>query len=469
MSQGLLMKSAATTKSIQRIFNKQRDFFNSNHTKDVGFRVEQLKKLYRAIQKHEDPLYDALWKDLHKSKIEAYGSEIGLSLHETSFALKHIHSWTRSEKIGGQLLFPLSKARVESEPYGVTLTISPYNYPFSVCILPLIGSIAAGNCSILKPSEFSAHTTNLISTIVEETFDEEYIAVVQGDRTVTQSLLSLPLNYIFFIGSTAVGKLVMEAAAKNVIPLTLELSGKNHTIVDRDITLNTVAKRIIWSKFLNMGQSCTTIDVLHVHKDVKNKLLDKLKQYIVTFHGNNQEESKHYGRLINKKHFDRLSGYLNEGTVVCGGTIKEKELYISPTIIDQIPEDAAILHEEIFGPILPIVEYENLDELLLNIHLKPTPLAISIFSNDTRIQDKVINGTTSGSIIVNNSLSQGTSPKIPHGGVGASGFGRVHGKYTFDAFSYKRSIVQHQTLFDLPGQFPPYNNMALTMLRKLFK
>lgn len=458
-----------TQASICEILEKQRVFFGTHRTKNVEFRIEQLKGLKAAILAYEGKITEALYNDLHKSEAEAYSTEIGLCLREISYNTKHLKSWVKPLKVRSPIFFPLSKSFVLYEPYGIVFVIAPWNYPFQVVVTPLIGAIAAGNCAVLKPSELSPSTSQVIQDMIEEYFQEDYICVVQGDADVAQKLLEQRFDYILYTGSGFVGKIVMRAAAEHLTPLTLELGGKNPCIVDNDIDLEKTARRITWGKLVNTGQTCVAPDYLLVHKEVKENLVSRIKENVFEFYGDKIEGSKDYGRIINEKHFNRLSEYLEEGEIVFGGDTDLSELYIAPTLIENMPVDAKVMQEEIFGPILPIIEYSDITEAIAFVNKRPKPLALYIFSNNRDIQRKVLKETSSGGACINDVVIHVTSLNLPFGGVGKSGFGRYHGKASFELFSNKRSVMKQTALFDLKTRFPPYTEAGFKVVKRLLK
>jgi aldehyde dehydrogenase (NAD+) len=455
--------------SIHEILEKQRVFFGTHRTKNVDFRIEQLRELKTAILAYESKIREALYNDLHKSKAEAYSTEIGLCLREISYNTKHLKSWAKPLKVRSPIFFPLSKSFVLYEPYGIVFIIAPWNYPFQLIITPLIGAIAAGNCAVLKPSELSPSTAQVIQDMIEEHFREDYISVIQGDAEVAQKLLEQRFDYIFYTGSGFVGKIVMRAAAEHLTPLTLELGGKNPCIVDNDIDLEKTARRITWGKLVNTGQTCVAPDYLLVHNEVKENLVGRIKENVFEFYGDDIKRSIDYGRIINERHFNRLSEYLEEGDIIFGGDTDPSELYIAPTLIENVPIDAKVMQEEIFGPILPIIEYSNITETIAFVNKRPKPLALYIFSNNRNIQRRVLKETSSGGACINDVVIHVTSLNLPFGGVGRSGFGRYHGKASFELFSNKRSVMKQTALFDLKTRFPPSTEAGFKMVKRLLK
>jgi len=454
---------------MKNTLEKQRTFFTSGNTKSFKFRTEMLNRLGEAISHFEGDILEALRKDLNRSKVEGYITEIHHCLAEISFAHKNLKKWMKPQRVGGSKLFPLSKGFVVSEPLGTCLIVSPWNYPFSLAILPLIASIAAGNCSVIKPSEISKNTEAVISEMISRYFDEQYISVVCGGPEVSQELLKERFDYIFFTGGENVGKIVMKAAAENVTPVTLELGGKSPCIVDEDCHLQKAARRITWGKFLNAGQTCVAPDYLLVKESVKDELVTEMRKYILKFYGENPQNSGDYGRIISENHFDRLNGLLREGKVIFGGKTNRQKLYISPTLIEEIPDNARIMDEEIFGPLLPILTFGRVSEAVDFINGRPKPLALYVFSRSKEFQQTIISETSSGGVCINDTIVHLTSSKLPFGGVGNSGFGKYHGKAGFDAFSNQKSILRQTLLFDVPKRFPPTDEKDLKVLRAILK
>ena len=448
---------------------KHRIFFGTGETKSFIFRNKMLNRLGEAISGFEGEILKALKKDLGRSKVDGYTTEIHHCLAEISFALKNLKKWMRPQRVGGSKLFPLSKGFVVSEPLGTCLIVSPWNYPFSLAILPLIASIAAGNCTVIKPSEISKHTEAVIFEMISKYFDEKYISVICGGPEISRELLKEKFDYIFFTGGETVGKIVMKAAAENVTPITLELGGKSPCIVDENCDLQKAARRITWGKFLNAGQTCVAPDYLLVKENVKDELIIGIQKYILEFYGENPQDSRDYGRIINENHFDRLNELLKEGEVIFGGITNREKLYISPTLIEEIPEKTRIMNEEIFGPLLPILEFGRLSEAVDFINRRPKPLALYIFSRNKEFQQRIISETSSGGVCINDTIVHLTAPNLPFGGVGNSGFGKYHGKAGFDAFSNQKSVLRQTSLFDMPKRFPPTKEKDLKILRAILK
>lgn len=443
---------------IRDKFNNSKAFFNTHKTKNLKFRKQQLKLLSKNIKNHENELLDALYKDLGKSKVEAYATEIGMLLKSIKLMRKELKNWPKTKQTDTPLyLFP-TKSYIKKEPYGTVLIIGPFNYPVQLVFEPLIGAIAAGNTAIVKPSELTPHVAIVIKDIIEDTFDEAYVSVVEGGIEETQTLLSLPFDYMFFTGSEKVGKIVYEAAARKLIPVTLELGGKSPVIVDDTANIKVASERISFGKFTNAGQTCVAPDYILVQRKVKNDLIKALKKTITEFYGENIEKSPDFGRIVNQKHFNRLNDLIqiHKDNVVFGGNSSKEDLYIEPTLLDNITNDNKIMKEEIFGPILPIITYDNFDEVLEIIQSKSKPLSLYLFSEDENMTHRVVEELSFGGGAINDTLMHLANPNLPFGGVGSSGIGQYHGKYSFDTFSHMKSYTFKSTRLESSLFFPPY-------------
>ncbi len=439
---------------IVNSISKQREFFRLNNTKGVEFRLEQLKKLKRLIIKRELDIEAALWEDLHKSPEEAYLTEISIVMQELDNHLKHLKKWAEPQKVKTPIhLFP-SSSTIIYEPLGIALIVAPWNYPFQLVINPLIGAISSGCCAMIKPSPNATATAKLIEEMIKELYSPNYIDIVLGGREVNELLFEQKFDIIFFTGSTALGKVVSKAAAENLTPLVLELGGKSPCIVDHDANLDVAAKRIIWGKFINAGQTCIAPDYLLVHKSIKDKLLVKLKRYITEMYGDNVIDSRVYPRIISDQAMGRLKELMNEGDVYCGGEVDEQQRYIAPTIIDNIRPESLIMQEEIFGPILPVMTFGDISEVFYYLSQKEKPLALYYFGKDG---DNVLSKTTSGGACINDTLMHITNHNLPFGGVGSSGMGRYHGKDSFLIFSNIRGVVKTAVWIDIPLKYAPFN------------
>ncbi|OLS36165.1 aldehyde dehydrogenase [Bacillus sp. MRMR6] len=450
------------------LVSKQRNFFLSGKTKDVSYRIEALKLLAQVIRSHETELMDALKKDLNKSRFDSYITEIGIVLEEIRFTLKHVKDWSQPRRVKSALAQAGSKSYIYPEPYGVTLIISPWNYPFQLAIAPLIGAIAAGNCTLLKPSELTPETSKLLAKLLHENFPEEYITVVQGDAQTSQFLLKEKLDYIFFTGSVPVGKVIMEAAAKNLTPVTLELGGKSPCIVHKDANLKLAAKRIAWGKFINAGQTCVAPDYLYVHREIKKQFTQLLIEAIKELYSEDVFKTGEFTRIVSERHFNRLKTFLIDGKPVYGGKYAIDLLTIEPTVLVDISWEDSVMQDEIFGPILPILEYENDNFMMTKINERPKPLALYIFSESKDFQDKILSNISFGGGCINDTVYHLSSPYLPFGGVGESGIGAYHGKGSFDVFTHEKSILKQTTRFDLPFRYPNRKN-ALKQIKMFIK
>jgi aldehyde dehydrogenase (NAD+) len=460
------MSTTNANTDIKTLLADQKRFFNTGKTKDIGFRKEKLETLHRVLGENEEKVLNALGHDLSKSLYEGYLTEFGIILDEIRFAKKHLTKWARPRRVRTHLFqFPAS-SYIYPEPYGISLIISPWNYPFQLIMAPLIGSIMAGNCSVVKPSEFTPRTSQVIGEIIGKSFDPEYVAVVQGDAQLSKALLAEPFDYIFFTGSQAIGKIVMEAAAKHLTPVTLELGGKSPCIVDRGVDLERTAKRIVSGKFINAGQTCIAPDYLLVHRSVKTALLNRIESYIHRFYGEDPQQSSDYPRIINDSHFMRLTGFLHAGSIISGGQTDREDLYIAPTLLDNISWDDPVMQEEIFGPILPVIGYDNLSEAIARVRLLPRPLALYFFSTNRQDKERVIKDISFGGGCINDTLLHFATPYLPFGGIGSSGMGSYHGKASFDTFSHQKSILKKPLGIDIPLRYPPFKN-KLKVLKKL--
>ena len=454
-----------TLSPISDIIQQQREFFATGKTKDVAFRLEQLKRLKQAIIDNQAAILEAVNADLNKPEFEAYATEIAV-VREIDYAIKHLKSWVKPKKVSTSIeQFP-SSACIYPEPLGVVLIISPWNYPFQLMISPLVGAIAAGNCAILKPSELAANTSRIVTQITKKTFDPAYITSIEGGVETSQELLAEKFDHIFFTGGTKIGQLVMEAAAKHLTPVTLELGGKSPCIVDSNVHIEHAAKRIAWGKFINAGQTCIAPDYLLVDRTVKNDLLTSIKQYIQEFYGDDPAKSPDYGRIINQRHFERLASFLSEGQPYIGGQTNPEERYIAPTIIDGVDWDTPVMQEEIFGPILPVLEYSDLSDAIAKINARPKPLALYLFSKDQQKQERVLQETSSGGVCINDTVMQVGVSELPFGGVGSSGIGSYHGKASFDTFSHQKSVLKRSFLLDLDWRYAPYQG-KLKLIKRI--
>ncbi|MHC1702587.1 MAG: aldehyde dehydrogenase [Tenuifilaceae bacterium] len=456
---------------IDNAFKSKKIFFDKGNTKTYGFRITQLKKLKKSISKYEKRVIEALSKDMHKPEMEAYMSEIGVLYEEISYTVTNLKSWMKPHSQRTPLVLHPSLSKVYAEPLGIILIIGPWNYPFQLLMAPLIGAIAAGNCAILKPSDNTKNTAAVIEEMIKETFDEDYISVVTGPGAMVgpQLIEKYPFNHIFFTGSPNVGKQVMAMASKHLTPVTLELGGKSPVIVDKSANLDIAAKRITWAKFFNAGQTCVAPDYMLVHEDVKDEIVSKLKECIKDFYNENPAESEHYTHIVNLKRFNTIVDYLKGVNIIHGGQFDSANRFIAPTLVDSIPEDHPLLHEEIFGPILPIITFKETQEIITYIRKNRYPLACYIFSKNTKFDKQIIEQIEFGGGCINNTLVHLANPNLPFGGVGNSGMGQYHGKYSFEVFSHYKSILRTSNLVDPSLRYPPYTNSKLRWAKRFFE
>ncbi|QWG32566.1 aldehyde dehydrogenase [Bacillus mycoides] len=454
--------------SISSIVNKQKEYFYKGHTRSVETRKNNLKKLYDGIQRFEDEIFQALKLDLNKSVHESFTTEIGYVLKEISFQMKHISSWSKPKRVRTALTHFGSKGKVVPEPYGVTLIIAPWNYPFQLAIAPLVGALAAGNTVVLKPSELTPNVSKVLTRMLGELFPEELVSVVEGGVEESTALLKEPFDYIFFTGSVGVGKVVMEAAAKKLTPLTLELGGKSPCIVHKDAKLDVTARRIVWGKFLNAGQTCVAPDYMYVHSSVKEQLIEALRHEIAEQYGKDALQNDNYVRIVSERHFERLCTFLQDGKPVIGGNYTKETLHIEPTVLTNVTWQSAVMEDEIFGPILPIIEYDKIEEVIETIQHHPKPLALYVFSEDRKVQEKVTSNISYGGGCINDVVYHLATPYLPFGGVGSSGLGSYHGEQSFRTFSHYKSILSQSTAFDMKIRYSSTKS-ALKFIRKLLK
>ncbi|RIL83710.1 aldehyde dehydrogenase [Staphylococcus cohnii] len=444
--------------SIEQSFHNSKQYFNTHETKSLKFRKKQLKQLSKSIKNYENDLLEAFQKDLGKNKVEAYATEIGFTLKNIKSARKELKNWAKTKQVNTPLFMFPTKSYIMKEPYGTVLIIGPFNYPFQLLIEPLIGAIAAGNTIILKPSEFTPNVSDVIQQIISDAFDPEYINIIQGNADTTQSLLHLPFDYIFFTGSEQVGRIVYSAASKNLTPVTLELGGKSPAIIDESANIKVASERICFGKFTNAGQTCVAPDYLLVNRKVKDELISALKKTITEFYGTNIQDSPDFGRIVNKKHYHRLNELLNihHPEITFGGQTDIDENFIAPTILDGTTFDSKIMENEIFGPILPIIAYDDFDEAIDLIRTKPKPLSLYLFSEDENSSERILNELSFGGGAINDTLMHLANPNLPFGGVGASGIGKDNGKYSFDTFSHDKSYIFKSKRLESSLLFPPY-------------
>ncbi|EOU1912327.1 aldehyde dehydrogenase [Clostridium perfringens] len=456
--------------TLREKINKQREYFSTGETKDINFRIEKLKKLRDVLKSEEEKVFEALKKDLMKSSFESYVTEVAMVYDEINMHIKNIKKWSKKRRVKTPLVQFPAKSFIQLEPYGVVLIIGPFNYPFMLTMDPLIGAIAAGNTAVIKPSESAPETSKILKEILEKVFDEKYVLHVNPERgkEVVEELLKEKFDYIFFTGSATVGKIVMKAASQYLTPVTLELGGKSPCIIDKDCKLELAARRIVWGKLLNSGQTCVAPDYLYVHKDIEKEFIKKLEEEIKNQFGDNPLESEDYSKMVNEREFNRVLSYIDKEKLVFGGNYNRKTFQIEPTILKNVTWNDPVMEREIFGPIFPILPFENLDEVIRLVNSKDKPLAIYYFSEDKNKIEKVLNSTSSGGVTINDTLVHVSSSYLPFGGVGNSGMGEYHGKYSFDLFSNKKGVMNRKTFLDLKIRYAPFQN-KLTIVKKIMK
>ena len=454
--------------SIIDLKEKHKKFFISHKNNSVKVRIQFLNKLKKELLSKENNIYDALYNDLKKPVFESYTSEFLMVQKEIEIFIKYLKDWSAPRRVSSSLINFPSQDFLLSEPYGTVLMISPWNYPFQLAMVPLIGAIAAGNTVILKPSESAPYTSKILINLLNNVFPKEWVSVIEGDAKVAQDLLKIQWDYIFFTGSTKVGKKVAKAAAEFLTPITLELGGKSPCIVDGTAPLQKTAKRIVWGKYLNCGQTCIAPDYILVKSEFKNDLIHAIINEIKKAFGKDASKSNDYGRIIHNKHFKKLESDIKNQNVIYGGKKNIKDLYFEPTIVDSPSMDSSLIQEEIFGPILPILSYEDLDDIDKILCELKNPLAFYVFSQNKKFINSIMKKYPFGGGVVNDSIIHFTNPELPFGGIGNSGIGGYHGKHSFELFSHKKSIVKRSFWFDLPQRYAPYPK-SLSLLKNILK
>ncbi|TMU84574.1 aldehyde dehydrogenase [Bacillus sp. BHET2] len=463
-----LLVEDASLEAVESTLKQQKEFYKSGVTRPIQYRKELLEKFSTVIKNHEAEIIDALKKDLNKSEMESYATEIGILLEEIRFVQKHIDEWAEPKKVKTAKTHIGSKAYSVPEPYGATLIIAPWNYPIQLALAPVIGAIAAGNTAIIKPSELTPATSALLANMMNAHFDPRQLFVMEGGVETTQHLLKQPFDYIFFTGSVPVGKVVMEAAAKQLIPVTLELGGKSPCIVDETADIPLSAKRIAFGKVTNAGQTCIAPDYLFIHKSKKDEFISEFKKTVIEFYGTEPLKSDKFGRIVNERHFNRLTGYLEDGEILLGGNVDPASLKIEPTLMEPRDFTVAVMQDEIFGPIFPVIEYEDLDEVIEFVTERPKPLALYLFTSDPLAEEKINGSISYGGGCVNDTLMHIVTPYLPFGGVGASGIGNYHGESSFSTFSHYKSILKQTTKFDMSFRYPS-GRFGMQIIKKLLK
>lgn len=451
---------------IAESLNGMRRYFESGATQSYSFRKEQLRKLKQAILRHEKDLYEALYADLKKSPEESWVTELGMVIAEINVAIKKMHRWIKPERVATNLLNLPSSSYVMHEPLGVVLVIGPWNYPLQLLLNPLAGAIAAGNCTVLKASEFAPATDAVMKKMIEEIFPKEYILYVQGEgaQIVPQLMNQFTFDFVFYTGSTAVGKIIYKMAAERLVPVTLELGGKSPCVVESDANIKVAARRIAITKFSGAGQMCVAPDYVLVHESVKEKLINSIQEALLSFFSDKPKENYNYCKIVNEKQFDRLNGYLNNGRIVHGGRTDKEKLFIEPTILEDVSLDTAVMKDEIFGPILPVIPFKTMEEAKQIIQRNPDPLSFYVYTSSSKKEKEWLSAIPAGGACVNNSSWHLTNHHLPFGGRGFSGIGQYHGRYSFETFSHKKAVMKTPTWFDPNIKYPPFKGKL-----KLFK
>ncbi|CAG0949563.1 aldehyde dehydrogenase (NAD+) [Myxococcaceae bacterium] len=444
-----------------------RTAFDSGRTRPEAWRREQLQQLKRLLTTHGQELVDAIHADLGRPEIEGWITDVTVTVAEVDLAAKKLSRWMKPERVSTPLNQQPATARIVREPLGVVLIIAPWNYPVQLMLSPLVGAIAAGNCAVLKPSEVSAHTSAALGRLLPRYLDPECFAVIEGGVDETTALLRERFDHILYTGNGHVAKVVMEAAAKHLTPVTLELGGKSPCIVDSEVDLAVAARRIVWGKFLNAGQTCIAPDYVLVHESREKDLLDAMKATLREFYGEDPQRTPDFGRVINERHLERLAGLLGSGEVVVGGQVDEVDCYLAPTILRSVSPDSPVMRDEIFGPILPVLTVPDIDSAISFVNARPKPLALYVFTKRRETEEAVISRTTSGGACVNATIWHIANPGLPFGGVGPSGMGAYHGRDSFECFSHRRAVVSKSTAIDPKIAYPPYTKWKTTLIRKL--
>lgn len=459
-----------TAQQVENIIEEHQTFFYSGITRTAKFRIAQLQKLKNSIKKYEKEIILALYKDLRKSEFEAYTTEIGLVYDNISYMMKNLEKWMEPKQVKTPIALMPSKSLIVSDSYGTILIIGPFNYPFQLVMEPLLGAIIGGNCAIIKPSEATPHTTQIVKKIIDETFDPTYIRVIEGEKEVTSLLIHAPFDFIFFTGSVKVGKIVMKAASERLTPIALELGGKSPAIVDHTANLEVAAKRIIWGKLMNAGQTCVAPDYILVEESIKKEFIEHLIKTIQMFFGKSIQESVDLGRIVNVNQFDRLQKIIDQerAQIIFGGNTDRSDLYIEPTLLDGISFSSPSMEDEIFGPILPIIAYTDLPTIIRQIRKLPKPLAAYMFSEHKRAQNYFLQEFSFGGGCINDTISHVGSSFLPFGGIGNSGTQAYHGEASFTLFTHQKSIMKKSTKLPMNIIFPPYRN-KVKLVRSLLK
>ena len=464
----VLERETSNKQTIENTVARLRSRFESGRTRPLEYRQEQLAGLARMLKERGGEIESAIHQDLGRPSLEIYASEIALIASELALTRRKLHAWTRPQRVPTSLVAQPGKSRIYHDPLGVVLIIGPWNYPLQLVLAPLVGAIAAGNCAIVKPSEVVPTISAVLAARLPEYVDRECVQVIEGGVDETTELLAQQFDHIFYTGNGTVGRIVMEAAAKHLTPVTLELGGKSPCLVDQQTDLDVAARRIVWAKFYNAGQTCVAPDYVLVHQAVEEGLLSRLKETVHSFFGDDPSKSPDFGRIVNDRHHRRLMKLLpGSGTIVTGGTADENARYIAPTILRDVPEGAPVMADEIFGPILPVIRVNDMERAIAFVNSRPKPLALYLFSSDPLIQESVLERTSSGGVTVNHALLHLTVPSLPFGGVGPSGMGAYHGRASFETFSHKKSVLMKPTWFDPSFFYPPYTAFKKKIVRNV--
>ena len=454
--------------NIENIIAQQKDFFARGKTRSVEYRIWHLKMLYKTISKYENEIADALYHDLHKSEYEAYITEIGIVKSEIKQQIKLCKKYAKPQSVCPTLFVINAKSKIYYEPLGLTLIVTPWNYPFQLALMPLVGAVATGNCVVLKLSPDSSHTNKVIKQILEEVFNPEYVSVFEGHRDVNSLLFAQPFDHIFLTGSPELGKIAMEAASKHLAKITLELGGKSPCIIDKDANIEIAAKRVAFGKVVNSGQTCIAPDYIFVHKDVKQKFIELFKETISTFYGKDIQHNPEYPHIVSDKAMHRLVNLLSCGTIIYGGSYDMESRFFHPTLMDNVSPDSELMQNEIFGPIFPIYTFEDIDEVIRFINSRKKPLALYYFTENKHNADRMIGETSSGGVCINDTLMHIVNHNLPFGGVQNSGLGNYHGEFSYATFSHQKAVLHTSTTIDFFIKYPPFGKNRTKWIKKIF-
>lgn len=454
---------------VGKLVRHQQKYFETGRTRSYAFRRKALERLERTIRQMEPEIERALKKDLNKSSFESYMTEIGMTLSELRYVKRHLHTWMKEKQVLTPAAQFCGKSYVASEPYGVVLVMSPWNYPFMLCMEPLIGALAAGNCCVIKPSNYSPEVSSVIKKIIQRAFPQKYAAVVEGGREENSRLLEQKFDYIFFTGGVTVGRLVMEKAAAHLTPVTLELGGKSPCIVEKTANLKLAAKRLVFGKFLNAGQTCVAPDYVLVQREVKQVFLRYVVFWMEKMYGEGLERKESYPKIINEKHFKRICALMEQEEIIAGGVTDKRTLQIAPTVLDHVKKDAPVMQEEIFGPVLPVLEFTSIEEAEQFVRERPKPLALYLFTRDKQVEKRIVRNISYGGGCINDTIIHLATSRMGFGGVGGSGMGSYHGAESFRTFSHQKSIVKKANWIDIPLRYAPYSRRGERLLHYFFR